>query len=80
MRSVCQASIGVSDLWHMHICNLLDELELLQSQLKAVTKYLDGYLDHHAGGFLLMTIPGVGPRTAEAVLAYTDDVRRFGNY
>ena len=27
-----------------------------------------------------MSIPGVGPRTAEAVLAYTDDVRRFGNY
>jgi transposase len=24
-----------------------------------------------------MTIPGVGPRTVEAVLAYTDDVRRF---
>ena len=24
-----------------------------------------------------MTIPGVGPRTAEAVLAYTDDVNRF---
>jgi len=27
-----------------------------------------------------MSIPGVGPRTAEAVLAYTDDVARFGNY
>ena len=27
-----------------------------------------------------MSIPGVGPRTAEAVLAYTDDVRRFANY
>ena len=27
-----------------------------------------------------MSIPGVGPRTAEAILAYTDDVRRFGNY
>jgi len=25
-----------------------------------------------------MSIPGVGPRMAEAVLAYTDDVRRFG--
>ncbi len=27
-----------------------------------------------------MTIPGVGPRTAEAVLTYTDDIARFGNY
>jgi len=25
-----------------------------------------------------MSIPGVGPRTAEAVLAYTDDIKRFG--
>jgi len=25
-----------------------------------------------------MSIPGVGPRTVEAVLAYTDDIRRFG--
>jgi transposase len=24
-----------------------------------------------------MSIPGVGPRTAEAILAYTDEVRRF---
>ena len=27
-----------------------------------------------------MTIPGVGPRTAETILAYTDDVKRFSNY
>jgi len=80
MRSVCEASTGVSDLWHMHICNLLDELELLEKQLKRVTQYLDVYLSGNPGGKLLMTIPGVGPRTAEAVLSYTDDVRRFGNY
>lgn len=80
MRSVCEASIGISDLWHMHMSNLLDELELLDAQLKRVTQYLDGYLDRQPGGKLLMSIPGVGPRTSEAVLAYTDDVRRFGNY
>jgi len=80
MRNICQQSVGLYDLWHMHLCNLLDEFELLAGQLKRVTKYLDDYLGNHAGGFLLMTIPGVGPRTAEAVLAYTDDVHRFGNY
>jgi len=80
MRNICQQNIGVYDLWHMHVCNLLDEFELLQSQLKRVTLYLDGYLAKNAGGKLLMSIPGVGPRTAEAVLAYTDDVNRFGNY
>jgi len=80
MRRVCEASIGVSNLWHMHICNLLDELELFETQLKRVTGYLDCYLDRQPGGKLLMSIPGVGPRTSEAVLAYTDDVERFGNY
>lgn len=56
---------------------MLEELELLELQLKRVTKYLDDYLDKQPGGRLLMSIPGVGPRTAEAVLAYTDDIRRF---
>jgi len=80
MRDVCQQSIGVCDLWHMHLGNLLEEFELLQIQLKRVTVYLDGYLAGNPGGKLLMSIPGVGPRTSEAVLAYTDDVTRFGNY
>ena len=80
MRSICEKNIGVCDLWHMHVSNLLDEFELLGNQLKRVNLYLDGYLSKNAGGTLLMSIPGVGPRTAEAVLAYTDDVSRFGNY
>jgi transposase len=80
MRDVCEQSIGISDLWHMHLCNLLDELELLEGQLKRVTGYLDSYLDTKSAGKLLMSIPGVGPRTSEAVLAYTDDVQRFGSY
>ncbi|MCJ7777362.1 MAG: transposase [Sedimentisphaerales bacterium] len=49
----------------------------MRCRVKRVTKYLDGYLERKAGGKLLMSIPGVGPRTAEAVLAYTDDITRF---
>ena len=80
MRILCDQNIGVCDLWHMHISNLLDEFDLLSGQLKRVNRYIDGYLAQKPGGKLLMSIPGVGPRTAEAVLAYTDDVSRFGNY
>ena len=80
MRDVCSENIGVCDLWHMHLSNLLDEFDLLQGQLKRINVYLDGYLAKNPGGKLLMSIPGVGPRTAEAVLAYTDDVSRFDNY
>ncbi len=64
-------------LWQVHLTNLLDERKLLEEQLQKVTRYLDRYLANHLGGTLLMSIPGVGPRTAEAVLAYTDEVKRF---
>jgi len=59
--------------------DLLDQLDLLHQQIKQVTLRLDERLKHHPGGALLQTIPGVGPRTAEAVLAYVDDVTRFGS-
>jgi transposase len=64
-------------LWRVHLLNLLDELKLLDGQLLHLTQYLDRYLAHHPGGTLLLSIPGVGPRTAEAILAYTDDIQRF---
>jgi len=80
MTEVCQANTDGSALWHIQINNLLEELELLEKQIETVTVYLDAYLSKKAGGKLIMSIPGVGPRTAEAILAYTDDIDRFGNY
>ena len=78
MRSfVTDTTITAVELWRMSLADMLEELGLLENQLKRVTKYLDGYLEKHPGGKLLMSIPGVGPRTAEAVLAYTDDIKRF---
>lgn len=74
---VTKMEIKADQLWPMNLADMLDELALLELQLKRVTKYLDAYLDNHAGGNLLMSIPGVGPRTSEAVLAYTDDIKRF---
>ncbi len=64
-------------LWSVQLVHLVDELEMLESQLERVTGTLDDYLQSQPGGVLLMIIKGVGPRTAEAVLAYTDDVHRF---
>ena len=75
LASACE--VTAFELWRMSLADLLDELELLENQLKRITKYLDGYLESQPGGKLLMSIPGVGPRTAEAVLAYTDDISRF---
>jgi transposase len=79
MRRVCEGGFDVNNLWKIQLGNLLDELEQKEKQIALVTEYLDGYLDKQAGGRLLMSIPGVGPRTAEAVLAFTDDVERFAS-
>lgn len=56
---------------------LLDQLDHAERAVKKVTAQLDRIAQEHAGVGLLMTIPGVGPRTAEAVAAYVDDPKRF---
>lgn len=56
---------------------LLDELTHLKTQINRVTTQLDRIAADHPGVALLMTIPGVGPRTAEAFVAYIDDPHRF---
>lgn len=57
---------------------LQDELQLAHGRIKAASKELNRIGLRHAGVRLLMTIPGVGIRTAEAMVAYIDDIRRFG--
>jgi len=47
-------------------------------RIAGVEKLLDACARRHPGVGLLRTIPGVGARTAEAVMAYVDDAKRFG--
>jgi transposase len=56
---------------------LLEELRQLHRQTLEIEKQLNGMAAAHPGVSLLRTIPGVGPRTAEAVLAYVGDPHRF---
>lgn len=56
---------------------LLEELAMLEQLIKRVTRQLDELAQQHPGVALLCSIPGVGPRTAEAMLAYIDDPHRF---
>jgi transposase len=56
---------------------LLEQLGDLRKKIDCVTEVLDEKAAGHAGVALLRTIPGVGPRTAEAFVAYVDDPRRF---
>jgi transposase len=56
---------------------LVDELTEVNRRIKLVEKHLKKISDKHPGVAMLMTIPGVGLRTAEAFVAYVDDIRRF---
>jgi transposase len=56
---------------------LLEELAELAAKVARVEAELARRADAHPGVALLRTIPGVGVRTAEAFVAYVDDVRRF---
>jgi transposase len=56
---------------------MLEELSQGTNRIKQVEVELKKIADKHPGVMLLRTIPGVGIRTAEAFVAYIDDIRRF---
>jgi len=56
---------------------LLQRLRSLTDMIERVEQALDRTAARNPGVSLLKTIPGVGPRTAEAVVAWVDDPRRF---
>lgn len=56
---------------------LVEEIEMFNGQVGRAEAELKRYSQHHPSVVLLRTIPGVGLRTAEAVVAYLDDPDRF---
>ena len=57
----------------------VEEFKALQTKVKRIERELQKYADAHPAVALLMTIPGVGIRTAETFIAWVDDVARFRN-
>jgi transposase len=55
------------------------ELKGLNEKIARLEKELQRHADRSAGVALLMTIPGVGIRTAETFVAWIDDISRFRN-
>ena len=66
-----------SDLDALRRDMLLERLCSVEKMVARVEKTLDARGTAHPGVRLLMTIPGVGLRTAEAVMAYIDEPGRF---
>lgn len=67
-----------ADWPRVQLTMLREELEQFDGQVKRITRELDRIAAGDPAVVLLRTIPGVGPRTAEAVVAYVDDPDRFG--
>jgi transposase len=66
-----------SELTALRRDQLLLEIEHMGSSIKVVEKRLDRLAEKDPRVRLLRTIPGVGPRTAEAVVAWVDKPERF---
>jgi transposase len=56
---------------------LVAEIERLSEQVRQVEAELGRFAQDHPAVWQLQSIPGVGPRTAEAMVAFLDDPRRF---
>jgi transposase len=64
------ADCGPTELWRGRLHLTLSEREQVEGLLDQAEKKLDALARADAGVRLLDTIPGVGPRTAEAVVAF----------
>lgn len=69
--------MDLNALWRMELNEELNQYDQLSASINQVTQHLDtlGAADVRVG--LLRTIPGVGPRLAEALVAVIDDPHRF---
>jgi transposase len=65
------------DLWRGQLHMELEQLNTLRSCLDKTTRHLDELGKKKARIILLQTVPGVGPRTSEAIVAVIDDPHRF---
>lgn len=73
-------SVSASDeLWRGVLQEELSALGEIQQRLSRIDSALDRLAEADPATQLLQTIPGVGPRTAEAIAAVIDDPHRFAN-
>jgi transposase len=73
------ANCADNELWRGELDLLLERHQQLEAQVRVV----EGRLDELAAGdkamSLLLTVPGVGPRTAEIIATHLGDAKRFGS-
>ena len=70
---------SLDDLWRGRLHLELQQLESLNRQIEEVDEKLDALGSRDDRVRLLQSVPGVGPRLAETVVAHLDDPHRFKN-
>jgi transposase len=71
------SEIGLNELWRAQLDTELRQLQQLQREIEQVEEKLDAIAKAEPRIALLRTIPGVGPRLAEAIVALLDQPERF---
>jgi transposase len=71
------AEVGVAELWRGELWEELQQLQLVQARIASVEEKLNAIGEADKRVQLLRTIPGVGPRLAEAIVALLDQPQRF---
>lgn len=65
------------ELWRGELVVLIDRFRFLEQQIQITETHLDGIAKRDPRVRLLLSMPGVGPRTAEVIVAHLPDAKRF---
>ena len=71
------SAVGMTELWRGELASELRQLRAVQEEIAVVEAKLDDIAAADARVALLRTIPGVGPRLSEAIVALLDRPERF---
>jgi transposase len=71
------SEVGLNELWRGELAIELRQLQAVQAEIEVAEEKLDAIAAADPRVRLLRTIPGVGPRLSEAIVALLDQPERF---
>lgn len=75
LKSLAKSSVGIKDTSiSMHIPQLIQLIEMLDSQIKAIEKEIDSFIDEESP---ILTIPGINTVAAASILGEINDIENF---
>ena len=75
LKSLAKSSVGIKDTSvSMHIPQLIELIEMLDSQIKSIEKEIDSSIDEESP---ILTIPGINTVAAASILGEINDIDNF---